>query len=121
LDSLNWLPWLSLCDLYIGSTGKIIHTNKLSCESIEYWGEFARGRVVVVLRVVGGDDIHVTLEETASLLGVICSIDPGIIANRHTWGQLQLSYLRLDSGMAQTQLLNFDELVCIDGGLRRSA
>ena len=117
LDGLNGLPRLGLRGLHISATGKIVHAYKLFGEPVKYRGELAGCGILVVLGVVGGDDIHVALKQTASLLRIIGSIDPGVIANRNPLWQLHLGHFGLDSGMVQAQLLHLEHLIYINMGL----
>lgn len=61
LDRWHGLPWLRFDSLTIGATGKIVHADQLAGDGVEDRRELAGQRVLVVLRVVVGHDIHVAL------------------------------------------------------------
>lgn len=103
----------------IRSRGQVINPHQLSGKTVKDRRELARMRIVVVLRVVRGNNVHVALEQTTRLVLVICSVDPGIVANSHAGWELHLGDLSLDSRVVETELFDFDHFVHVDRGLSR--
>ncbi len=119
LDSLNRLPRLGVCRGVVTSSGEVIHADELVGESVEHGRELAWGRVVVVLGVVSADNVHVALEQTARFLAIVGAVDPRVVAHRHTSRELQFGDLGLDDWVRETELLDCNHLVDIDGALKK--
>lgn len=117
LDSFNRLPRLGVRRCTVTSSGEVIHADELVGEPIEHGRELAWGRVVVVLWVVGANNVHVALEKATRFLAVISAIDPGIVAHCYTSRELQFGDLGLDDRVRETELLDGNHLVDINGAL----
>ena len=117
LDGLDRFPRLSLGCLGIRATRKVVHTDQLPSQTVEDWRELARHGIVVVLRVVGRHDVHIALEQPPRLLGVIGSVDPRVVADSHALGELHLGDFGLHRRVVETQLLDLDELIWVNGPL----
>jgi hypothetical protein len=65
-------------------------------QSIEDGREFAGDGVVVVLRVVCCNNVHIALEQAARLGWVVCAVDPGVVADCYGLRELELCNFGLD-------------------------
>lgn len=117
LNSGHWLPRLRLSCLSVCATRQIIHADQLARDPIEDRREFAWERILVVLGMICSHNVHVALEEPAGLLGVICAVDPGIHAHSVAGRELQFLNFSLDRWMAETEFLNLQHFINIDGSL----
>lgn len=117
LDGFNRLPRLSWRGRGIRSTWEIIHPHKLMGESIKHRRELARCRVVIVLRVIRSNNVHITLEKPTRFPWIITAVYPRVVAHRHACWELELRDLLLDSRMRKTKLFNRKQLVCINRSL----
>lgn len=119
LDSRNGSPWLRLNSAMVRSGRQVINPHQLSGETVKDRRELARVCIVIVLRVVCGNNVHVALEQTTGFILVICTIDPRIIADSHTRWELHLGDLSLNGSVVETELFDLDHFVHIDGWLSR--
>lgn len=118
LDRLDGFPRLRLrIGTSVSSSRKVIHAHELTRQPVKYGRKLARNRVVVVLRVVRGDNIHVALEQPAGLIMVIAPVDPWIVADSHSRWKLEFSDLLFDGRVAEAELFDLDEFIGVDWAL----
>ncbi|KAH3664145.1 hypothetical protein OGAPHI_004859 [Ogataea philodendri] len=89
LDQRKVGPWLGVLQRCgIGSSWKIVHSDKLVSERFKHRRELKRQRVVVGLWVVGVGQVHVALNQQSVLIVVVGSVNPRVANNLDVWGQV---------------------------------
>ena len=117
LNSLHGLPGLRFGRAVITTKSKVVNADELVGHSIENRRERGRQRVVVGLGVLVGHNVHVALEESATLVDVVGAVGPGIVADGNTLGELELLDLLDDLWVSQADFLHLDHLIDVDGAL----
>ena len=119
LNRLDGLPGPGWLYGVVISSGEIIHSYQLLRVAVENGGERTWQRVVVVLRVVRVDDVHVVLEQPTVLILVVSPIDPGVVAHCDAWRELHFLNLRLDGWVLHADCFHFNHLVDVTRALYR--